>query len=338
MDLITVIVPIYNSAQYIADCVESVLRQTYIDFELLLIDDGSWDDSREICERMCKKDKRVRLICQEHKGVSSARNMGIENAKGKYLFFLDSDDVIHMLLLEELVNQLQVQNADLAVCGFQRVDTRQMNHIIDKMSEHDSRPQWKMIKESMSEKWFHIYLPREMDYVGGLFRRDAIGEIRFDENLFYGEDTMFKYCLMKQQMRVAVTSENWYYYRMHTNNTTRSKEVTEGETLCQFCRIMRDEGYKRNIILLAINWENRLTVNMEKTFLKQKKSKNEEGYKKMEKQAIAEINHPLFQEVKISRKVLFYTCFFCYPIYIVLRKTADFLYCIYRIINPTDKI
>ena len=82
-ELISVIVPIYNSARYLRDCAASVLEQTYTYFELLLIDDGSEDNSREICKELCVQDERIRLVCREHKGVSAARNAGIEEAQGK---------------------------------------------------------------------------------------------------------------------------------------------------------------------------------------------------------------------------------------------------------------
>ena len=99
---ISVIIPVYNTEKYVEECIESVLAQTYTDFELILIDDGSEDNSREICREMGRKDDRIRLIQMEHRGVSAARNAGMDAAVGKYLFFLDSDDMIHPQLLEAL--------------------------------------------------------------------------------------------------------------------------------------------------------------------------------------------------------------------------------------------
>ena len=113
-DLISVIVPIYNSDQYISGCVDSVLMQTYTYFELLLIDDGSTDHSRDICEGKCLLDERVRLIIQRHTGVSAARNAGIKASRGQYLFFLDADDMIHPKLLETLYQLLKKSKAVIA--------------------------------------------------------------------------------------------------------------------------------------------------------------------------------------------------------------------------------
>ena len=99
MDLISVIVPIYNSELYIRDCVGSVLRQTYTHFELILVDDGSTDNCKEICGELCEADKRIRFVSNVRGWVSVARNAGMKMANGKYLFFLDSDDAIHSSIL-----------------------------------------------------------------------------------------------------------------------------------------------------------------------------------------------------------------------------------------------
>lgn len=116
-DLLSVIVPVYNSEEYIGSCVESVLEQSYSAFELILVEDGSTDNSLEICEALCRKDVRIRLMKQEHRGVSAARNLGIETAQGKYLFFLDSDDMIHPRLLESLYRLQEEKHAVIAAEG-----------------------------------------------------------------------------------------------------------------------------------------------------------------------------------------------------------------------------
>ena len=112
--IVSVIVPVYDSKQYLQECVQSVLAQSFVRFELLLIDDGSSDGSRAICEGMRKADARVRYLQKEHRGVAAARNAGIKAAKGTYLFFLDSDDVIHPQLLETLFQLLESHHLPMA--------------------------------------------------------------------------------------------------------------------------------------------------------------------------------------------------------------------------------
>ena len=102
-DRFSMIVTVYNTEAYLPRCVRSVLDQTYPGFELLLIDDGSQDGSREVCQSLCREDSRVRLLSRPHQGVSAARNAGLEAARGTYVFFLDSDDAMHPRLLEALL-------------------------------------------------------------------------------------------------------------------------------------------------------------------------------------------------------------------------------------------
>lgn len=100
--LISVIIPVYNVEKYLKECIESVLEQTYSNLEILLIDDGSTDKSLEICESYANIDERIVVIHQINKGLSSARNIGIENACGEYLVFVDSDDCINKMMIEKL--------------------------------------------------------------------------------------------------------------------------------------------------------------------------------------------------------------------------------------------
>lgn len=109
---ISVIVPVYNTEKYLRRCIDSVLAQTYADFELLLIDDGSKDKSGEICDEYAQKDARVRVFHKENGGVSSARNLGLDNARGEWVAFVDSDDYIEENYLKSFEGNL---DADLVV-------------------------------------------------------------------------------------------------------------------------------------------------------------------------------------------------------------------------------
>lgn len=110
----TVIIPVYNVAAYLSKCVDSVLKQDFKQYEVILIDDGSTDESGKICDEFAKQDKRIVVIHQKNKGLSAARNMGIENAKGEYILFLDSDDYWHdSSALNIIYSRLSVSNADI---------------------------------------------------------------------------------------------------------------------------------------------------------------------------------------------------------------------------------
>ena len=116
--LISVIVSIYNIADYLNRAIESIIRQTYKNLEIILVNDGSEDDSLEVCQSYAKNDKRIVIIDKINEGLSSARNAGINLAKGEYLFFLDGDDFVHLQIIESLYISSQYNNADISICKF----------------------------------------------------------------------------------------------------------------------------------------------------------------------------------------------------------------------------
>ena len=112
--MVSIIIPVYNAGIYLDECIESVLKQTYLEWELLLIDDGSTDGSREKCEQYSSNDPRIKVIYSERGGVSHARNTGIEKAQGEYFFFMDHDDYWKEdMLLENVMNQIGIQKAEV---------------------------------------------------------------------------------------------------------------------------------------------------------------------------------------------------------------------------------
>lgn len=319
-EIISVIVPVYNAEQYIADCVESVLSQTYKNFELLIIDDGSQDNSRGICRSLCSIDKRIKLFCQTHRGVSAARNLGIEEAEGKYIFFLDSDDSIHPYLIENLVQMVEEGHCQMALCNFKKVKTYRMRSIKKKDLKLEKKADWRIITEKESEEWFHIDSTRECSCVGGLFDKDFIGALRFQEGMINGEDTLFMYRLVCKQVRIAYCTKYWYYYRMHTGSAIHSGKVIKGKGYLDCSRTIRDEEYKKNNIRFAVMWERVLIHQIIKKFSEFKKSGDKESCQSTKSQAFIEGRHPLFQCVGRDMKVLYFSCFFCYPLYSLCRK------------------
>ena len=117
-NLISIIVPIYNSENYIKKCLDSILAQTYSNLEVILIDDGSTDNSYNICKDYQKKDNRIVLLQQKNAGVSRARNHGLEVAKGEYIGFVDSDDYIEPEMYEILLNSIIESNSKIAICNY----------------------------------------------------------------------------------------------------------------------------------------------------------------------------------------------------------------------------
>ena len=118
MPLISIIVPVYNVESYLKRCIESILNQTFRDFELILVNDGSTDNSEIICKEYALKDERIKYFYQRNKGVSEARNKGIDNSSGEYIQFIDSDDYVDENFLEIVVNRFKRDNSDIVFIGF----------------------------------------------------------------------------------------------------------------------------------------------------------------------------------------------------------------------------
>ncbi len=120
--LISVIVPIYNTEKYLEMCIESIRNQTYKNLEIILVDDGSTDKSGQICDQYVQKDRRIKVIHKPNGGQSDARNVGIKNATGNFIGFVDSDDYINQNMFKRLYGNLMKYNADIAICNYEDVD------------------------------------------------------------------------------------------------------------------------------------------------------------------------------------------------------------------------
>ena len=180
---ISVIVPVYNVAPYLRACITSILAQSFTDFEVLLVDDGSKDGSGVICDEFSEKDHRVFAIHQENGGVCSARNRGIDNARGEYLVFVDADDVVTENYLEHLMES----DADMVVSGVRKFGTKNETSVPDRRDDFGI--------DALAAHW---NTPPEMNYLycypwGRRFRTRIIHEhgIRFIETLFFSEDMCF---------------------------------------------------------------------------------------------------------------------------------------------------
>ena len=177
--MISIIVPVYNTEQYLHSCIDSILTQTYTDFELLLIDDGSTDLSGAICDKYAWKDSRVRVFHQKNGGVSSARNLGLDNAKGEWVTFVDSDDAIINIPFvsydEDLVifpHKVLSKDGTEYLCKLE-------NSVFDNKSKVRN-----FVKDNSTTSVFKTLWSK-------LYKRDLIGNLRFDESIKIGEDQVF---------------------------------------------------------------------------------------------------------------------------------------------------
>ena len=209
--LISVIVPVYKAEKYLPACLDSLLAQTYQNFELLLVDDGSPDKCWEILQQYAAQDARVRIFRKENGGVSSARNFGLRQAKGEYIGFVDSDDFVAPQYLEWMHRALQQTNTELAVCGYRKVPKEADPAGIAPAAE---KPEIKTF--SLAEYSFdYTQCEAANQYVWRiLYKRSLCKELYFDEQLFIGEDTFFFVQVLLQAKGLALVKAPLYFYRI----------------------------------------------------------------------------------------------------------------------------
>ena len=225
---ISVIIPVYNAAQYLEKCLDSVLAQTFTDFELLLIDDGSKDSSGEICDRYAESDSRIRVFHKPNGGVSSARNLGLDNAKGEWIAFCDSDDYVTDKYLGDLYNEAKTTDADLVVQDYYIADK---NGNIVKNNYYPAPPTFETYNES---KYYEMlceqYLYVRSGPVSKLFNSKLVADkIRFKLNIKYGEDTCFFFSYLIRCQNVCCTSRKNYIYVNRPNSAVHSKSGFDDE-------------------------------------------------------------------------------------------------------------
>lgn len=313
---VSIIIPMYNSEKYIRQCLNSVLEQTFQDMEIIVVDDGSTDRGPAICEEIRLTDERIHLYRQKNGGVSAARNHGIETAEGEFVFFLDSDDAIHPVLIEKLILQAEGQQADIAFCDYRKVNSEQMEAVLKEEPESDTRIQYQTAKDKESEEWFHIKYMSQLSGIGGkLMRRASIGSLLFDTNLLNGEDTFFMYQLICGQVCIVYLQKDWYYYRIHSESVTHSKATIGGEYYFECSRRIREEEYQRGRIDFALTWEKSVRWQMERNYQMLRSAKEQMKCRNLRKIAVEERKHPMFSYLLLSEKILFNLCFLCYPLY-----------------------
>ncbi|MBD5243962.1 MAG: glycosyltransferase [Barnesiella sp.] len=215
--IISIIIPVYNAEKHIADTLESVLSQSFSDFEIIIVNDGSVDKSEEICKFYASKDKRVKFISKENGGVSSARNAGLDAAQGEWITFVDADDTIPQNALETLISYTSIEN-DIVVAGYNRI---QSNKILTSQIK-------RTCSLSNIELAHELFSPTDKTYLGvicsKLYRRTIIKDngIHFEEAIKYNEDRLFTFEYLSKARGGTYTTTPVYNYIQHEDNAMAS--------------------------------------------------------------------------------------------------------------------
>lgn len=245
--MISVIVPVYNVEKYLPDCINSILGQTYSNFELLLVDDGSTDNSGRICDDYSKQDNRVRVFHKENRGVSSARNVGIKNARGEYITFVDADDYLQETLYSEIIEKMEgkdllffnfcVQNENgQKICKIKQDNVAQIVLNPRNFMAFYKLRGGEVVEDVLHDKSLAVYVWR------ALFSKKIITQysLYFDERLKSGEDRvfLFSYLLHTDTIEYAENVFGYYHVIREGSLTAAKDDVNYREGVYEQCRNM----------------------------------------------------------------------------------------------------
>ena len=200
--MVSILVPVYNSAPYLRECVASLVGQTYADLQIVMIDDGSSDGSWEILKELARQDKRVEVYRKPNGGVASTRNQLLGKVRGDWVLFVDSDDWIELDAIEVLLREQADSQAEIVVCNGTTSVVMSREAVVKEFLDHRRFPGmlWnKLIKAELFE---------------GLY---------FDENVSYGEDALMVWNVLQRVHKVAVTDKKLHHYRVNANSLSRQK-------------------------------------------------------------------------------------------------------------------
>lgn len=214
-ELISVIVPIYNVEKYLKRCIDSIIEQTYTNLEIILVDDESPDNCGKICDEYAKKDKRIIVIHKKNGGLSDARNRGLQEAKGKYVGFVDSDDYISKNMYKVLYTNMKENNADISICNFSLVDDngieyknkKQINNEIKLYGKMEAMENLLIEKDYTNHAWNKLYNKK-------LFED---GKIQYPKGKIW-EDIATTYLLFENANKVVYQNISLYYYVQRDNS------------------------------------------------------------------------------------------------------------------------
>lgn len=214
--MISVIIPVYNVAAYLDRCLQSVMTQTYTDWECILVDDGSKDESCSICDKWQKEDSRIRVIHQQNQGASIARQVGIAAAKGKFLSFIDADDIVEPDYLERLYAALDDNKTDISACDF-------IKHHEGVNVEIDRTPIARMLEYDELHLRFFKY--DFWGYPGKIYKREVFDGVYFPKATI-NEDYVVMAQLFHNCKRMAYVPISLYHYMMHEGSLSNQKIST----------------------------------------------------------------------------------------------------------------
>lgn len=305
----SIIIPCYNLEKYIGNTIKNVLKQTFFDYELILIDDGSADRTLEIINKFKNSNKKIKVITQKNKGVSSARNQGIENALGKYIYFLDGDDEIKNNLLEKAYNVLN-KNEDINIFSFAYsiiFENKKKKNYINKEE-----------KKYSANDFLKLYFDKKIfqNMCSFIISRNFLNNnnIRFKENMTHGEDQIFQITCLLKNPQIYYTSKIFFHYLIREGSAV-NKEIKLNNL------IFLDELKKLEIKILDFQLKQKYYDFYLRVFFYTIKEIAKKGVFEGEKEEI-------FKKIKIHNSIFKNICFLEKKRKKILYKVLKFIYLI----------
>ncbi len=251
--LATVIIPVFNAEKFIYKCLDSVIKQTYSNIEIIVVDDGSTDNSAEIIRKI--GDRRVNLLNKKNKGVSNARNEGLKHVKGEVVVFVDADDYLEPQYIETMVKAMEISNSDIAICGYNTVNEE--GKVIDTFPLNDKRIA--PIREGfLSHEECIVGILQHNSMASSLwnklFRTSILKQIAFNEELYIGEDLVFLAEYLKKSNVIYFVENRLYNHLLNSSGAMKSmagkcifdkKWISEWRAICLFEDLYRSITSKR---------------------------------------------------------------------------------------------
>lgn len=250
--LISVIIPVYNGSQYLGRCIQTVIDQTYTNLEIILIDDGSTDNSGKMCDKYALKDKRIKVIHKENEGVSSARNLALDIVTGEYISFIDADDYVDKGFIEHLFQAMVDYNADLSICAYEKIGGIDLTGR-KQVSLYTNEKFFIQIDGLLDKNlvWFHSIDSNQIGcYLWNkLFKRSLLRGARFDERLSIGEDMVYLAEYVLKCEKIVYVKKDMYKYIMNHNSAMneigcrnaeqRQKSIEKMESALKAAKILQ---------------------------------------------------------------------------------------------------
>lgn len=320
METVSIIIPVYNVQEYLTECIDSALEQTYKEIEIILIDDGSTDDSGRICDLYAGRNSKIHVIHQKNEGLSAARNKGIDACSGKYIYFLDSDDFISPDTIQTLVNLSEVNNADIAITEYEMFEKDVSNILLNQESV--------LVMDAKQAIKTMLY-PGMYDHCAcaKLYSAKLWNDIRFPIGKKY-EDLYVVYDIFYRASKVVYYSVPKYYYRVRGKSIMNSEINDQDIELLDISDIVAGklQSWYPDFAEIIRNKQVQTYAN----FLARVMKSRESRYKPVQKRIVKKCRENVWvciksKHMKINDKIKIIIICICRPLYLFAYKIGKCL-------------